>query len=145
MIIEKFFGTYYFILGLVTIGAGVIHFVMMGYLTRWVSQQVIQGNSKLVDGSFQVNHLGSGVLVILVGAILAYASQYGLGQGRQWELDICLFTGLALINMSLSVWITPPRQLLKAPAFQLALAMLTSVGMLVVIPLLIFWKQFNHV
>ena len=145
MKIEKLFSTIYLILGLVTILAGIIHFLKMGYLTHWVSGEINPENSGLVVGAFQVNHITSGVLVILIGLILAYASLYGLGQGKQWGLVICLLTGLALIIMSLSVWLTLPKQFLTAPAFVLALGMLMGVGVLVVIPLLIFWKQFNQV
>ncbi len=144
MKIQNFFSAAYFILGLVTIGAGVIHFAMMGFLTRWTSKLAIPENSQLAVGSFQINHITSGVLVILVGVILSYASRYGLSQGKQWGAAVCLLIGFSLIIISSLVWIILPKQFLSSPAFVAALASLTGVGLLVVVPLLIFWKQFNQ-
>jgi len=44
--IQNFFSTFYFVLGLVTIGAGVIHFAMIGFLSRWTSKLAIPENSE---------------------------------------------------------------------------------------------------
>ena len=78
------------ILGVLTFVVGGVHFVMMDHLNRMISHQVNEGGQVLVLESFAVNHIASGVFLLLLGAIVSYSSVAGLRSGKKWGRIITL-------------------------------------------------------
>ncbi|HKZ21860.1 MAG TPA: hypothetical protein VJ165_01505 [candidate division Zixibacteria bacterium] len=134
------------LMGFVLLLVGILHFLMMGHIETFISGQLdLQQNvDNFVVAIFKVNHIGSGVFVLLLGVILIYTSGAGLRRGKRWGRNLAALVGLGMLILSLILWKSVPKILLEAEAFKIALISLSAVGILTLLPLLFFWKHFNE-
>jgi hypothetical protein len=96
-----------------------------------------------VLGVFEINHIGSGIFLILIGAIFAYAAGWGILKGKRWGAVVAVLVGLALAILSIILWIIAPKMFWEAIPFRSAVISLAIVGILAAIPPIIFWKRFE--
>lgn|SRR5574341_562558 len=134
------------LMGFVLLLIGVLHFVMMGHLESFISSQLNleQDVDNYVVAIFKVNHIGCGVLVLLLGLSLIYISGAGLRRGKRWGKKLALLNGLGILALSLTLWLSVPEILLEAEAFKMALFALTAVGIITFLPLLFFGRHFSE-
>ncbi|EQB62702.1 MAG: hypothetical protein RBG1_1C00001G0281 [candidate division Zixibacteria bacterium RBG-1] len=134
------------LMGFVLLLVGVLHFVMMGHIENFISGQLDlrQNIDNYVIAIFKVNHVGSGVFVLLLGMMLIYLSGSGLRRGKRWGRNLTTLVGLGMSILSLILWLSVPKILLEAEAFKIALISLSAVGVITLLPLLLFWKHFNE-
>ena len=134
------------LMGFVLLLVGVLHFVMMGHIENFISGQLDlrQNVDNYVIAIFKVNHVGSGVFVLLLGMMLIYLSGSGLRRGKRWGRNLTTLVGLGMSILSLILWLSVPKILLEAEAFKIALISLSAVGVITLLPLLLFWKHFNE-
>ena len=134
------------LMGFVLLLVGVLHFVMMGHIENFISGQLDlrQNIDNYVIAIFKVNHVGSGVFVLLLGMMLIYLSGSGLRRGKRWGRNLTTLVGLGMSILSLILWLSVPKILLEAEAFKIALISLSAVGVITLFPLLLFWKHFNE-
>ena len=132
-------------MGILTILVGGLHFLMMDHLKDWINSQVSAKDAANILAAFNINHIASGVFLILIGTILTYCSSVGLRQGKRWARIITMLFGLTLSVLAIVIWTTVPAMFLEAVAFRTALISLMVVGLLIVIPLLLYSKHFNTV
>ena len=131
-------------MGILTILVGVLHFFMMGHLRDWIYSQISAKDAENIFAAFNINHIASGVFLILIGAILTYCSVAGLRQGKRWAMPIVILFGMTLSILALVLWATVPKMFLEAVAFRTALISLFIIGVLIVIPLVIYKKHFDN-
>jgi len=134
------------LMGLVLLLVGILHFAMMGHIENFISRQLdLQRDvDNYVVAIFKVNHIGSGVMVLLLGLILIYLSGSGLRRGKRWGRNLAALVGLGMLILSLVLWKSVPKILLEAEAFKIALISLSAVGILTLLPVLFFWKHFDE-
>lgn len=137
------FGILYLVLGLLTILVGILHFVMMPHLNHLLAQWARPATVQYVLAAFKINHIGSGIFLILIGAILTYAAGWGILKGKRWGAVVAILTGLALTILSLILWATSPKMFLQATPFRVAVISLTAVGILSALPAIFLWKRFE--
>ena len=125
---------------------GVLHFVMMGHIEDFISGQLDlqQSVDNYVIAIFKINHIGSGILVLILGLIQIYTSGAGLRRGKRWGRNLAALIGLGMLILSLILWKSVPQILLEAEAFKMALIFLSAVGVITLFPLLFFWKHFGE-
>lgn len=118
--------------------------MMMDHLNRMISRQVNEEGQVLVLGSFAVNHIASGVFLLLLGAIVSYSSVAGLRSGKKWGRIITLMYGSTLCVLVIVLWMTVPAMFLQAAPFRWALTILTAVAILAIAPMILFRQHFNE-
>ncbi len=106
-------------MGILTILVGVLHFLMMGHLKDWIYSQVNSNDAENVFAAFSINHIASGVFLILLGATLTYSSFAGLKKGKDWAVPIVIFFGITLSLLAAVLWATVPKMFLEAVAFRI--------------------------
>ena len=134
------------LMGALLLLVGVLHFMMLEHLTKFISSQ-LELNLEVehyIVAIFKVNHIGSGVLVLLLGIMLIYLSSSGLSRGKKWGRNLAVLMGWGILLLSIILWLSVPRILLQAEAFKMALIFLSAVGVITVVPLLFFWKHFQE-
>ncbi len=128
------------LMGAVLLLVGILHFMMTEHIESFISGQL--GSHLDVDNYvlaiFKVNHIGSGVLVLLLGLMLIYISGTGLRRGKRWGRNLAILTSLGILTLSIILWLSVPKILLEAEAFKIALISLTVVGIITLLPLLLF-------
>jgi hypothetical protein len=132
------------IAGGITVVVGGIHFVMMPHLTSWILSQTRSDAAQDVVGAFAVNHIGSGLLLILQGIIILYSSVRGLRLGKRWARVITLLFGSMLLILTAILYVSVPAMFLEAAAFRWALMLLAFAALLIVVPLLLYRHLFNE-
>ncbi len=134
------------LMGAVLLLVGVLHFLMMGHIENFISGQLGSGLDvdNYVLAIFKVNHISSGVLVLLLGLMLIYISGAGLRRGKRWGRKLAVLIGLGILALSSILWLSVPKILLEAEAFKIAVISLTAVGIITTVPLLFFWLHFNE-
>ncbi len=134
------------LMGFVLLLIGVLHFVMMKHIESFISGQLSSGLDvdKYVLAIFKVNHIGCGVLVLLLGLMLIYISGAGLRRGKRWGKKLALLTGLGILALTLILWTSVPKILLEAEAFKMAVISLSAVGVITLLPLLFFGRHFTE-
>ncbi|MBI3585550.1 MAG: hypothetical protein HY088_00255 [Ignavibacteriales bacterium] len=132
-------------IGILTLVVGCIHFIEMDYLTQAISRQVIPQGATLVIGSFAVNHIASGIFLVLLGTIVIYSSVWGLRLGKKWARSIILLFGFTLFILVVILWMSVPAMFLEAPAFRWALILLTLVALLTIVPMVVFRQHFSEI
>ena len=137
----KALGVTYTLAGLLAIGVGVVHFVMAQHLRDMLAGWVEGPNKDLVLAVFEINHTGSGVFVILLGAILVLCGMRGMRRGKRWAAEVSLVCGLGLEALAAWLWIVVPPMFLEALPFRAALLGLAAVGLLLVLPAVVYWKD----
>ena len=130
-------------MGVLTILVGGLHFLMMDHLRDWIYSQVSAKDAENILAVFNINHIASGVFLILIGIILTYCSIVGLRQGKGWARIIISLFGITLSILVLVLWTTVPKMFLEAVPFRSALISLFIIGLLIVIPLQLCKKYFN--
>ena len=131
-------------MGVATLAVGCLHFVMMGHLTQWIAQQLDPLAGPGVLAAFRVNHIGSGVFLILLGIIITYSSHRGLRHGKRWARTIALLFGFSLCLLTVILWMSVPDMFLAAAPFRWALVLLGMAGILTSVPAIFFHHHFNE-
>jgi hypothetical protein len=144
MLIRRVIGTITMIAGLAAILVGVLHFVLSGHLDRYIAAQLDAAAAARIIPVFHVNHLGSGVFLILLGAILAQTGYAGLLSGKTWGAALAVLIGTGFTVLAVILWTTVPAEFLTAGPFQIALGSLAAVGVLTALPPLMFWGHFRE-
>ena len=129
--------------GILTILVGGLHFLMIGHLRDWIYSQISAKDAENIFAAFNINHITSGVFLILIGIILTYCSIAGLRHGKRWARIITTLFGFTLFLLALVLWTAVPKMFLEAVAFRTALISLMITGLLIVIPLLLYKKYFD--
>jgi hypothetical protein len=130
--------------GVAAVLVGVLHFVMAGHLEHWVAGPLDAAAAARVVPAFRINHTGSGVFLILLGAVLAQAGYPGLWRGKRWGAVTAGLIGAGLAALAVALWATVPAAFLRAVPFRVALLTLGAVGALTALPPLLFWKHFGE-
>jgi hypothetical protein len=139
--VRKALGVTYTVAGLLAIAVGVVHFAMAQHLRHLLAGWVEGPNKELVLAVFEINHTGSGVFIILLGVILVLSGVRGMHRGRRWAAEVGLVCGLGLVVLALWLWAAVPPMFLEAMPFRIALLGLAAVGMLLVLPAVVYWKD----
>ena len=141
---RRLFARLQFVLGLLVLAVGVVHFVMMPSLVRWIERLAGPVAAPSVVPIFYINHVGSGVFLIVLGGIAVCISRMGLSKGKRWARPMTLLFGIGLGLVGVALWATLPAMFLEAPPFRFALLSLMAIGLLTVIPVLVFWRHFDE-
>jgi uncharacterized membrane protein len=139
--VPKVLGATYTVAGILAIAVGVVHFAMAQHLRHLIAGWVEGSNKELVLAVFEINHTGSGVFILLIGVILVLAGMRGMRRGKRWAAEIGLVCGLGLVVLASWLWVTVPPMFLDALPFRGALLGLGAVGLLLVLPAVIYWKD----
>jgi hypothetical protein len=131
--------------GILTILVGGLHFLMIGHLRDWIYSQISAKDAENIFAAFNINHIASGVFLILIGIILTYCSIFGLRHGKLWARIITILIGITISILAAMLWTTVPEMFLEAVAFRAALITLMITGLLIVLPLLVYKKYFNSI
>jgi len=144
-LIQKIISVINITAGILTILIGGLHFIMMGHLKDWIYSQVSAKDAENILAAFNINHIASGVFLILIGIILTYCSIAGLRHGKRWARIITTLFGFTLSVLAVVLWTTVPAMFLEAVPFRIALISLLVAGILIVIPLLLYKKCFDEI
>jgi len=128
------------------LSVGVLHFLIIGDLTDFISGQL---NSQMqidqyVSAIFRLTSVAAGLFVLLLGIIQIYTSGAGLQRSKRWGRNLAFWLGLGLLTLSFVLWKSAPEILWEAEVFRIALISLSAVGAITLLPLLFFWKRFNE-
>jgi len=141
---RRIIGTTTMIAGLVAFLVGVLHFVMTAHLDHFISEQLDESAKARILPVFHINHAGSGVFLIILGAVLVLTGYAGLLRGKTWGALMAFVIGAGLAGLAITLWATVPEQFLTALPFRVALISLMGVGLATALPPLFFWSQFQE-
>src|SRR6266576_871459 len=99
--------------GILTILVGGLHFLMIGHLRDWIYSQMNAKVAENIFAAFNINHIASGVFLILIGIILTYCSIVGLRHGKRWARIIITLFGFTLSLLALVLWTIVPKMFLE--------------------------------
>ena len=130
-------------LGFLTISVGLLHFAMMPKLLRLLTARGGPEARSFIVPMFYINHIGSGVFLLVLGFVLTLAGRRGIARAEKWAAWCAVCFGIALLLMVAVFLSTLPPIFLRGRYFQMALAALATVGLLAAIPVLLNWRVFH--
>ncbi len=122
---------------------GVLHFVMMPKLLSLIVAHGGDQAAAYIVPMFYINHLGSGVFLLVLGFALILCGRVGIPQGERWAAWLTVAFCAGLLCLVALLIATLPSFFLSARYFCAALCGLATVGLLGMIPVLAKWRSFH--
>jgi hypothetical protein len=130
-------------MGMVTLLVGILHFIMMPKLLGMIADSVGARAAGFVVPMFYINHIGTGVFLLVLGFMLTFAVAGGMARSERWAGLCCVSFGVGLVALVGAFLLTLPPMFLSAIYFQLALVGLGVAGISLTIPVLVKWRAFR--